>query len=469
MIGTITVYLSSGRRTIAALNLRSDPIPSLIRRLAFPASMGMLFSVLLSVVDTFYAGMLSPTALAALSLAGPIFFLMLTLGIGAGQASNALVGNRLGAEQAAQARKLALQSLSFATLVSVVASVVAFYMAPTIFTMMGGEDPYLQPAIRYMRVVLIGTAFFSLAIVQNSILNTKGDTHSYRNAQMYALAANIVLDPLFMFVLGMGVTGVAVASIIVQIGVVIYLAVKIRTLDFMQAPHPCEYIPNFAVYKEIAHQALPSTISMLLVALGGVIIVAFVSRFGEASMAAYGIALRIEQIVLLLVIGLNIAAISITSVNYGARQLDRVSQVYQTGLRYAMALMVPGGLLLIFLGQHVMSIFTQDAQVQAIGVVYLQYEAFVLPAYALTFLSAAVLQGLKQPRVPLYFNFVRQVLAQFILFYIVVYVLQLDITGIWISIILINWVLGVGIVYVTHKYIKKLVSQSSPLIGSAPG
>lgn len=456
MIGTITGHYVIRRRMKAALNLRSDPIPALIRRLAIPASMGMLFSVLLSVVDTFYAGMLSPTALAALSLAGPVFFLMLTLGIGAGQACNALVGNRLGAEQPLQARKLALQCLSFAALVSIAASIVAFVMAPSIFTAMGGEDPYLQPSIRYMRVVLIGTAFFSLAIVQNSILNTKGDTHSYRNAQMYALAANIVLDPLFMFVMGMGVTGVAVASIIVQMGVVIYLAGKIRKLDFMQKPHPCEYIPNITSYREIIQQALPSTVSMLLVALGSVIIVAFVSRFGEASMAAYGIALRIEQIVLLLVIGLNIAAISITSVNYGARQLDRVSQVYRTGLRYAMTLMVPGGLLLFFFGHYFMSLFTPDAEVQAIGTVYLRFEAFILPAFALTFLSAAVLQGLKQPHVPLYFNFVRQVLAQLIMFYMVVYVLKLDIRGVWGSILLINWVLGLGIVYVTQKRIKQI-------------
>jgi len=126
------------------VNLRSDPIPVLIRRLALPASIGMVFSVLLNVTDTFYAGMLSSTALAALSLAGPVFFLVMTLGIGIGQATNALVGNRLGSDDLEGARGMAMQSISFAVIVSVLAAAVTLWATPWLFALMGGEGARCQ-------------------------------------------------------------------------------------------------------------------------------------------------------------------------------------------------------------------------------------------------------------------------------------------------------------------------------------
>ncbi len=414
-----------------------------------------MFSVLLNVVDTYYAGLLSPSALAALSLAGPGFFLMITLGIGAAQACNSLVGNRLGAGRPEQARQLAMQGLSFAVLISIAASIAAYFLTPALFMAMGGEDPYLQLAISYMRVVLAATALFSLAIVLNAILNTRGNTHSYRNAQLYAVVANIILDPLFMFTFGLGVVGVAVVSVLLQAGVVVYLSRQVSRLDFMQSPERSEFIPIPRLFKEIASQAFPASVSMMFVAAGGIIILTFVSKFGEATVAAYGVALRIEQLVSLLVIGLNIAALSITGVNYGANQMARVEEVYRTSLRYALTLMLSGAVVVLVFAKPVMAIFTSDAEVQAIGVTYLYFQAFIFPAVALTFLSAAVLQGLKLPRISLYFNIARQVVGQLILFYIAVYVLELDVRGVWGSILVINWVLGLSIVYVTINRIKK--------------
>jgi len=438
------------------MDLRLDPIPSLIRQLAAPASVGMLFSTLLTVVDTWYAGMLSPTALAALSLAGPVFFLVMTLGIGIGQATNALVGNELGAEDIPGARRLALQAIIFATLVALGAALIGFFATPSLFRLMGGEEPYLTPATQYMNVVLLGSAFFALSIVINSILNTRGDTKSYRNAQIVAFIANIGLDPLFMFTFGLGVVGVAVATIFVQGGVVVYLLYKVLRLDFMVKPQVSEMKPHWPSYSALASQSIPTSLSMMLVAIGSVIIVAFVTRFGESAMAAYSVALRIEQLILLPVIGINIAALSLTGVNFGANQLLRVREIYKVGIRYALILMVTGAVVLVVFARQVMGIFTADQEVISIGVNYLYFEAFILPAYALTFLSNAVLQGLKKPTIALYFNIVRQVVGQLILFWLAVEVLKTSINGIWGSVLILNWILAAGIVWVVRSQMRKL-------------
>ena len=441
------------------MDLRQDPIPALIRKIALPASLGMLFSVMMSVVDTFYAGMLSATALAALSLAGPVFFLVITLGIGVGQATNALVGNELGADRPEQAQKLAFQSISFATLVTLLGSALALWQLPNLFAIMGGEDPYLEPAKNYMSVVLIGSALYSLSVVFNSVLNTRGDTRSYRNAQFAGVLANIVLDPLFMFTFGLGVTGVALATILIQLGVVVYLFGKVIKLDFMRLPAWSDLIPNPSVFLAIAKQSVPITLSMMLVAVGSIIIVAYVSHYGEAAMAAYGIALRIEQLILLPVIGINIAALSLTGVNYGARLLDRVKSIYSTGVTYAVVLMVSGAIPLVLFGDWLMLIFTDDASVVEIGTNYLLIEALILPAYALTFLSNAVLQGLKKPMYALYCNIFRQVVLQLAFFYLVVEVFDLDIINLWFAVFAANWIMTIVIVYLHRRCMREVEHQ----------
>lgn len=423
----------------------------------------MVFSTLLTVTDTWYAGMLSPTALAALSLAGPVFFLVMTLGIGIGQATNALVGNRLGADQSDAARRLALQSIAFATLMSLAGAALAFLCTPWLFRLMGGEAPYLQPATEYMYVVLLGTAFFALALVINAILNTRGDTTSYRNAQIVAFLANIGLDPLFMFVFDLGVTGVAVATIVVQGGVVLWLLHKVLGLDFMQAPEAREFRPDLASWRDIARQSIPTSASMMLVAVGSLIIVSFVARFGESAMAAYGIALRIEQLILLPTIGINIAVLSMTGVNFGAGLHERVREIYRTGILMALSLMLVGGVVLVIFAGPVMDLFTADEEVRAIGKTYLYFEAAILPAYALTFLSAAALQGLKRPEVTLYFNIIRQVVAQLLLFWLVVDVMDADITGLWWSVLAINWLLGLAIMLVAHRVVARSSTVEPPL------
>jgi len=406
---------------------------------------------------------LSATALAALSLAGPVFFLVFTLGIGVGQATNALVGNELGADQLGRAQRLAFQSMVFATLVSILAALLTYWQLPTLFNLMGGEDPYIAPASRYMTIMLFGTTLFSLSMVINSVLNTRGDTRSYRNAQFVGLLANIGLDPLFMFTLGMGVKGVAVATVLIQFGVVAYLFNKVIKLDFMRLPRVADFIPHVTHFVELAKQSIPTTLSMLLVAAGSFIIVAYGSKFGESAMAAYGIALRIEQLILLPVIGLNIAALSLTGVNYGAMLIARVRQTFNTGVTYAIVLTAVGAIPLVFFGDVLMRIFTRDAQVISIGVDYLRIEALILPAYAITFIANAVLQGLKKPMYTLYSNVMRQVIGQLVLFYLAIEVLELGINGVWFSVLAINWIMAAVNWWLYLFRIQKIESENEPI------
>jgi len=378
------------------------------------------------------------------------------------------VGNELGADKPIQARHLAFQSIAFATIVTVVAALFVLFQLSNLLELMGGEEPYLTPARQYTGIVLAGAVLFSLSFVVNGVLNTRGDTRTYRNAQFFGVLANIALDPLFMFTFNMGVAGVAVATVGIQLGVVVYLIRAALQLDFMQYPKAHEFKPNADSFLQIAKQSIPTSLSMLLIAVGSVIIVAFVSRFGESAMAAYGVALRIEQLILLPVVGINIAAMSLAGVNYGANQVSRVKETFNTGVFYAIALTAIGAVPLVFFGEWLMRLFSQEPDVIAIGVDYLWIEALILPAYAITFLSAAVLQGLKKPLYSLYCNIIRQIIGQLILFYLAVEVFELGLKSVWFSVLAINWVMAVVIWWLYNRQIKQVDGPASSPVTSQP-
>lgn len=445
----------------ACVDLNLDPVTGLYRKLAAPAAIGMLFTTLTNIVDTFFGGMLSASALAGMALASPVFFMVLTFGIGIGHSTNALVGNRLGANRPLEAKKLALQATSFAITLSSSASLLAFILAPWLFEKMGASDPYLQLAVIYIRVVLTGTLFFSLSLVMNSILNTRGDTLSYRNAQVIGFFANAVLDAFFIFVLDMGVAGLATATVLVQASIFGYLLLKVLKLDFMQTPTLSDLVPIPALYKEVAQQSFPNTVSMMLVALGSLIVVSFVSRFGESAMAAFGVALRLEQVMLLPILGLSLAALSMTSVNFGAGHAERIREVFYTGVGLAACVALAGGTLLFLSGEFLMRLFNDDPDVVAIGTQYLKYESVILPAYAMTFIGSSVLQGLKRPIVVMMINAVRQVLAQLLLFWIAIELLGQGVSGIWKSLVLINWVAAAVMLAVARHAVTTMFVDSA--------
>jgi len=190
-----------------------------------------------------------------------------------------------------------------------------------------------------------------------------------------------------------------------------------------------------------------------------------VGRFGTEAIAAYGSAMRIEQIVLMPTIGLNISALSLTGQNFGAGFLQRVQEVYARTIGYSMALMIPGGMLVYLISPVMMSIFTDQADIIAIGVQYLRIDAFALPGYALLFLSLAVLQGLKRPVFGMIITLIRQVLAPLLVFTLLIGVWGLGLLSLWWGIFGIVWMAALVALLYTRRALRRSPghSQTSPV------
>lgn len=437
------------------LDLTKDPIPHLLRKIAIPASVGMFFNTMYYLVDNFYAGMLSSTALAGISLAAPIYFMGLAVSIGVGQGTNALVGNAQGAGDQQLAEQIGGRAISFSWISAFIIGLLILISAPTLFAMMSAEGSYTGDAMKYLSIILPTLAFMAHGMVANGILNSLGDTTSFRNSLLVAFLANIVLDPLLMFGFGWGVYGLAAATALTQLGSSIYLTIKVRQSKLGNCFTFNNLIPDWQQYNAIIRQSVPASGNMFLIALGSLIITAAVARFGEHAVAGLGIALRIEQLVLLPTIGLNIAVLSLVSVNFGAQHYHRMEKVALDSISIGAIMMVLGGIVIFTFAYPLISLFADNVTVIEIGVSYLRVEAIVLPAYVLAFVSGAVLQGMKRPAIPMYFNIVRQLLLPVTFIAIALSIIGTGITGIWWSIAIASWT--TAIVQLVHM--RKMVKQ----------
>lgn len=436
--------------------LITAPIPGLLRELAIPASVGMFFNTMYNVVDTFYAGRWSTEALAALSLSFPVFFSFIAMGSGFSTGATALIGNALGRDDRNEAALTASQGLVLSLILTVFVMTTGYAATPSLFRLLGADGSYLEICLEYMFVILAGCGFVFVFYQLNGVLNSTGDTRSFRDYLLAATFANIILDPWLMWgglgVPALGIKGIALATILCQSGGVIFLGIRARRTGLLYRSTGARWRPHWPTLRAILGQGIPASLNMMTVAIGVFIITYFLSQFGQQVVAAYGVATRIEQIVLLPVLGLNIAVLTLAAQNSGAGRFDRVRQAVRKALAYGGMIMIFGTALIFFGARPLMGFFTDDAEVIAIGTHYLRIAAFIQYAYVLLFVNTSVLQGLKKPMFALWIGAYRQLAGPFLVFTLTVQVFGWGLDGIWWGVFGITWTAAaIAVVYAMRK------------------
>lgn len=425
------------------MDLVKDPIPKLVRHIAVPASVGFFFNTMYNIVDTYFAGRISTDALAAMAASFPIFFIIIALGSGIGQGTTALIANAIGENKLQKAHHYTLQSVSFGIGAGILLTALGWWCAPFLFRSLGAEERYLDLSLAYMNTVLGGIVFFLLQSILNSTLNALGDTRTFRNILIAGFLLNCFLDPCLMYgwlgLPALGIRGLALATVVIQVGGSGFMLYNVRRTRLWKAFHWRLFLPDLAMYRDIALQGIPASLNMVTVALGIFVITWFIGRFSKEGVAAYGIATRIEQIFLLPTIGLNISILSLTGQNNGARRFDRIREALNTTTRYGLGLMVVSGITIFFAGGWLVRVFTQDPRVNAIGAQYLKVAAITSCAYVILFQTVFMLQGLKKPLYGLWVGLYRQLVGPGLVFWLLAFKLGWGLPGIWWGIFSVTW------------------------------
>ena len=436
------------------------PLPGLIRHLAVPASVGFIFNTLFNVADTWYGGLLSTKVLASLSLSFPVFFIILALGTGLGTGTTALISHALGGGKIKEARLYSIQSISFAVANSVLLTIGGFFVAPILFRIMGAEGEYLDIALEYMRLILSGTVFFLMNNIFNAFLTSRGDTRTYRNFLIIGFILNLGFDPWFMFgglgIPAMGIKGIALSTVMIQIIGTFYLLYVVRRRGILIHLNYRELFPRKLFFTNLFKQGFPASLNMMTIALGIFIITAFAGRFGTKAVAAFGIAIRIEQMALLPTVGLNIATLTLTGQNMGALLLHRVYQTWKLSQIYGLIIILTGSILVFLFASQLVSFFTDDADVIRIGIEYLDVGVFYFLSYIVLNISVSTLQGMKKPMFAIWIGLYRRLIVPFPLFYLLAVSLNWGTKGIWWSLFVVNWSAAIYTFFYTRKKISKV-------------
>ena len=420
------------------------------RTLAIPAAFGMLFTTLYNVVDVYYAGLLSTDAQAGLAIGYQAFFILMAVGFGLSSALSTLVSNAKGSGDAAEAQRYVVQGLAFGGVITASCMVIGWFLGPELIVLVSEPGAYRDAAMGYFYWLIFALPGFLLAYGGNGILQAHGDSRSMQRALMAAFIANIGLNPLFMFGLpgvwsGMGFNGIAAATIISQTGVMVYILVRIFRLEVMQSVQITAFQPDKDSFRKIFAQLLPAGSAMIIMFISGFVVQFALKTFGGHAVAAYGVALRIEQILLLPVLGMTSALLPIAGQNFGAQKYDRVRKAlkYCWGVGFAMtALATP---ILFFGGTFVMALFSNDPDVIRAGSSYLRVDAFLFPVYMMLFSINSLLQAFKQAIWTLWISVYRQGFAVAFFVWVFISFTDFGVQGVWFGIaaaVTSGWVLS---------------------------
>ena len=449
------------------MNLLKDKIPSLVRKLAVPASVGTLFQTLYNIVDTFFAGKISPEALSALSKSFPIYFILVATSIGVTIAGTSLIGNSIGENDKKKVLYYFSNTIYFGVFISIIITFLGLYFSETVFLLMGSTNEVTLLGLEYTNIIFSGTIIFIMVVALNSLLHAEGDTKTFRNALIFSFFLNIILNPIlifgFMFIPAFGVKGIGIATIISQtisLFIVFYKVMKNQRIKEMTKEF---FLIKYIYLKDIFFQSMPISVAICGYSIASAIIFTYVGSSGEEAAAGYGAATRIEQVVLLPVLGINTAIISIIAQNYGAGNYLRIKQSYYTAIKYAFIIMVTSGIFIYITSGIIPTFFSDNLEVIHYGKKYLQISAFVLPAYPIFFLSNGFFMALKKSENALITNFFRNIILPIVTFYVATYFVADFNTFFWIWVIS-NWIFSVILLFIVLYYIKNKLNKTGAVI-----
>lgn len=449
------------------MNLLEDSIPKLVKKIALPASVGTLFQTLYNIVDTFFAGKISAEALSALTKSFPIYFIIIATSIGVTVAGTSLIANSIGEKDKNKILFYFTNTLYYGLIISIVITLIGLFFAKKVFFLMGSSNEVINLGTQYTNTIFAFSVLFILVVSFNSLLHAEGDTKTYRNALILSFFLNIILNPIlifgFLFIPALGVKGIAIATIISQsVSLIIVFLKVLQNQRIKEITN--EYFKIKSSYiKNIFFQSMPISLAICGYSVAAAIIFTYVGYSGEYAAAGYGAATRIEQVLLLPILGINTAIISIIAQNYGAKNYGRIKESYYTAIKYAFVIMLTSSIIIFFTAGIIPTFFSDNIEVIHYGKKYLQISAFVLPAYPIFFLSNGFFMALKKSENALITNFFRNVLLPITTFYFAMYISADFNTFFWLWVIS-NWIFSLSLLSIVLYYIQKKLQKPATII-----
>lgn len=349
--------------------LDDDRIGLLLLKLTIPAFFGMAVITLYNVVDTIFIGhYVGALGIAGLSIVFPIQMLSMGIGQMTGMGGASLISRLIGAGDTAKAERTLGNALIATLVFSAILMIAGLSNVDLFLRIMGASESILPYARDYMTIILIGMFFQTCAMTLNFLIRAGGNATVPMTGMIVGAVLNIILDAIFIIPLGMGVKGAAIATVIAQfISVMYFTGYYLFGKSFLKL-----HVKNFTVEWNILKAILAIGIASFAMIMATSISILFVNRMlvtygGDLAISAFGIINRIIMFALMpgIVIGQGLQPI--LGFNYGAKRYDRALRSLTIAISAATVCCGAVFLVLYFLPEPFIRIFTADSELVALG------------------------------------------------------------------------------------------------------
>ena len=415
------------------LELGTEKIGKLIMKYAGPAIIAMTASSLYNMIDSIFIGHgVGPLAISGLAVTFPLMNLSAAFGTLVGVGASTIMSVLLGQKNYEVANKVLGNVVVLNIIIGLVFMSVSLAFLDPILYFFGASENTIVYAREYMQVILLGNVVTHLYLGLNNLLRASGNPRMAMNLTILTVVLNLILAPIFIFALGMGIRGAALATVIAQLVALFiilrYFSNQGRLLHFRKG--------IFKMDVRIAKDSLSIGLAPFLMNSAACLVTLFINQqlknySGDLAIGAYGIVNRISFLFIMINMGLNQGMQPIAGYNYGARKYSRVKEVYKKTVKYATFVAMIGFAVSIAFPHAAVSVFTSDPELIELAAKGLVLINLMLPLVGFQMVTSNLFQCLGMINKSIILSMSRQLLFLLPLLYAMP--LFLDAKGIWLS------------------------------------
>lgn len=349
------------------------PIPGLIGRLAVPTIISMLITSFYNMADTFFVGKIGTSATAAVGVVFPVMAIIQALGFFCGHGSGNSISRHLGSKDVQSARELASTGFFLAFALGTLLMVLGLVFLDPLSHLLGSTKTIFPYTRDYLRFILLGAPYMTAQLVLNNQLRFQGNAFYAMIGITSGGVLNVILDPIFIFVFDLGISGAAIATILSQFVSFCLLLVGLRISKCI--PIHLRNVRLTALrLREIMGGGLPSLFRQGLGSVATTTLNIAANPYGDAAIAAMSVVSRIMMFANSALIGFGQGFQPVCGFNYGADKYDRVKEAFWFCVKVSTAVLLGLAVLGGFLSGHLIWIFRNDPDVIQIGTTALRFQ-----------------------------------------------------------------------------------------------
>ena len=457
-------------RSAVPLELGTEKIGKLLKQYALPAIIAQTASSLYNMVDSIFIGQgVGPLAISGLAVTFPLMNLSTAFGTLVGAGAATMLSVLLGQKNYKAANKVLGNVVSLNIIIGLVFMAIALIFIDPILYFFGASENTLPYAKEYISIILIGNVVTHLYFGLNAAMRSSGNPKKAMGLTIFTVVFNTILDPIFIFVLDMGIAGAAWATVIAQT-----IAMLVVLHHFNDKTRPFHFEKGILrLDMRVAKDSLSIGMGPFLMNAAACLVTLFINQqlrkySGDLGIGAYGICNRFIFMFIMICMGLNQGMQPIAGYNYGARQYSRVKEVFWKTAKLAMVMTTLCFIFGMFFPEAAVGIFTHDKELVELSAKALRINVLVFPIVGFQMIATNFFQSLGMVRKSVILSLSRQILFLLPLLYVLP--LWFGANGVWMSFPISDALATLLTVFMLGRLFKKFSQlkdgEDSSLLGS---